>query len=232
MANQYTKIAIGDMGTQLFWWNEASDYEEATVTSSTFASMKDSLYTKAGNVYTKVPASATYDSSATYYTKTVGRFEYALPVTAGAEFGGDAESFDAPETDLDYTPKIGGRRSDNDISYTINYTSEKYQRILDISDMTETNYYMEVQADGSAFVFGGTSVSPTKTAGDVTQLNWTIVPSVVVWVDDIDGMNAKCEANVTSINAEMVNSDHQIAVDTDSIPTIRQEYYTSKNLAE
>lgn len=231
MANQYTKIAIGDLGTQLFWWNPLNSYAEATVTSGTFASLKDSLYTKTGNVYTKVASDATYDSEETYYT-AVGKFEYALPVTAGAEFGGDAESFEAPETDLDYTPKIGGRRSDNDISYTVNYTAEKYKRILDVSDFVETNYYMEVQSDGSAFVFGGTSVSPTKTAGDVTQLNWTIVPSIVVWVDKIDGMDADCKTKVQSINEAMVDANNAIVVDESSIPTIRQEYYTSKNLGD
>ena len=67
MAEQYTKVAIGDIGTQLFWFNPKS------VTSS----------------------------------GTVASFEYALPITAGAEFGGDTESFEAPETDLDYIPKVG-----------------------------------------------------------------------------------------------------------------------------
>lgn len=47
------------------------------------------------------------------------KFEYLIPVTAGAEFGGETESFDAPETDLDYIPKIMGRKSLNDVEYTI-----------------------------------------------------------------------------------------------------------------
>ena len=79
---EYTDIAVGDIGTQLFWYNGTSH-----------------------------------------------KFEYAVPVTAGAEFGGDVESFDAPETDLDYVPKIAGRSSLNDIAYTSNYTAEKYGRI-------------------------------------------------------------------------------------------------------
>ena len=42
--------------------------------------------------------------------------EYALPVQAGADFGGDTETFDAVESDLDYIPKITGRASLDDVT--------------------------------------------------------------------------------------------------------------------
>lgn len=113
---EYTNIAIGDIGTQFFWFNKDNTNQATT-----------------------------------------GAFEYALPVTAGAEFGGDRESFEAPETDLDYIPKIGGRSSLNDIEYTVNYTKEKYARIIEITNQTVGQVYMEVFQDGSCAIFKGTS---------------------------------------------------------------------------
>ena len=181
MDKQFKKVAIGDIGTQLFWWN-----------------------------------------------KTNSKFEYAVPVTAGAEFGGDVESFDAPETDLDYVPKIGGRTSINDIAYTVNYTSDKYQRILDISDNTDVNVYMEVLSDGSGAVFQGTSGMPTITSGDVRQINWTIVASALVVVSNIFNLTEKDIKRLGAIN-ETVYTGTAIDIDAETIPTARQDYAVTKN---
>ena len=180
MPNQFEKVAIGDIGTQVFWWN-----------------------------------------------KTTSQFEYAVPVTAGAEFGGDTESFEAPETDLDYIPKIGGRTTINDISYTINYYSDKYQRLLDISNNTEMNIYMEVLSDGSGAIFQGTSGMPTITAGDVRQINWTIVASALVVVSDIFNLTAK-DIDRLGVISETVYTGTKINIDASTIPTARQDYVVSK----
>lgn len=180
MPNQYEKVAIGDIGTQVFWYN-----------------------------------------------KTNKKFEYAVPVTAGAEFGGDVESFEAPETDLDYIAKIGGRTNINDIAYTINYTSEKYQRILDISNNVETNVYMEVLSDGSGAIFQGTSGMPTITAGDVRQINWTVVASALVVVSNIFNLTEK-DIDRLGVIAETVYTGTAINIDASTIPTARQDYAVSK----
>lgn len=227
---QFNDIAIGDIGTQLFWFNPLNSYvANSSVTALNFDSLKSKLYTKSGDNYIKVPKNATFDNSETYYN-AVGKFVYGTPVTAGAEFGGDTESFEAPETDLDFIPKIGGRSTLNDISYTVNYTANKYMRIKQISDNTDKNIYMEVLSDGSAIIFEGTSGMPTITAGDVRQITWTIVPSLVVFVDNIADMSDSIKTRLTSINADLV-SGNAVNIDVSTIPTIRQDYFASKNLA-
>lgn len=177
MAEQYNKVAIGDIGTQLFW----------------------------------------FDS-------TAGKFEYALPVTAGAEFGGDTESFDAPETDLDYVPKIGGRTTINDVAYTINYTKEKYARASEITSNTEPQTYMEVLSDGSAMIFTGTSGMPSVTSGDVRQITMTIVPSFILFVPDIYALTETETGKME--NAWYAGTE--VNIDADSIPTARAYYATNK----
>ena len=192
MAKQYTNIAIGDIGTQLFWFNP-----------------------------------------------TTSVFEYAVPVTAGAEFGGDTESFDTPETDLDYVPKIGGRPSINDISYTINYTSEKYRRVEEITNAIEDRIYMEVLQDGSAMLFKGTAGIPTLTAGDVRQINMTIIPSFLRLIANIADLEQKDIDNLDALNDGETSagkfyvegsgdSASYIRIDIDSIPKVRQKYKASK----
>ena len=79
-----TEIAIGEYGTQLFWWNATSQ-----------------------------------------------KFEYALPLVSGGEYGGETETFEAPEMDLDYVPKISGRTTLDDITLTSNYTKDRYKRWTD-----------------------------------------------------------------------------------------------------
>lgn len=178
---EYKDIAIGEIGTQLFWFNPTSS-----------------------------------------------KFEYAVPVTAGAEFGGDAESFDAPETDLDYVPKVGGRNQINDIAYTSNYTKEKFKRIEEITDIDDAYTYMEVLSDGSAFIFIGTSGGPQKTNGDVPQINFTIVPSFKMWVYDIYALTStetgKMESNWYT--------GTKLNIDIASIPTARKYYAVEHNTDE
>ena len=202
---QYTNIAIGDIGTQLFWFNPDRNV-----------------------------------------------FEYAVPVTAGAEFGGDTESFDAPETDLDYIPKVGGRTSINDISYTINYTAEKYRRVEEVTNNIEDRIYMEVLQDGSAMLFKGTSGIPTLTAGDVRQINMTIIPSFLRLIANINDLVEKDILNLDALNDgessiglfyiakkdAVLDTDGvtikepevpaHIRIDIDSIPKVRQNYKASK----
>lgn len=173
---EFKDIAIGDIGTQLFWFSN-------------------------------------------------GSFQYAVPVTAGAEFGGDTESFEAPETDLDYVPKIQGRTSLNDISYTINYTKEKYARVEQISDSTTAQTYMEVFSDGSAMIFKGTAGRPTITAGDVRQITFTIVPSYMQWISDIYNLSTE---DIKNLETSWF-TDKKLNVNADSIPAYRPEYYTAKN---
>lgn len=182
MAEQYTKVAIGDIGTQLFWFN------------------------------------------------TDKKFEYALPITAGAEFGGDTESFEAPETDLDYIPKVGGRKSFNDISYTINFTADKYARAEAIINNTEAQTYMEVLSDGSAMVFQGVSSMPTLTAGDVRQITLTIIPSFVKFVENV--FNLK-QDEVNALNGLNLGATFTlggtIPIDETTLPSVRKKYHTDKN---
>nr|DAK86203.1 MAG TPA: hypothetical protein [Caudoviricetes sp.] len=139
MENSFdNKIAIGEYGTQLFWWN------------------KDAM-----------------------------KFEYALPLVSGGEYGGDTETFEAPELDLDYVAKITGRTTLNDITFTSNYTKDRYIRWLQILSNIETNVYMEVFSDGSATVIAGTSGRPTIQGGDVRQIEVTVAPENMIWVNDI-----------------------------------------------
>lgn len=197
---EYTNIAIGDIGTQFFWFN------------------KDNL-NKA----------------------TTGAFEYALPVTAGAEFGGDRESFEAPETDLDYVPKIGGRNSLNDIEYTVNYTKEKYARIVEITHNTIGQVYMEVFQDGSCAIFKGTSGIPTITSGDVRQLTLGITPDFLLVIQNIYSLTTTEEGKLDSLAKDLIaiyktddkpyttlklydSTTHKLNIDVKSIPTARLGY--------
>lgn len=133
-----TKIAIGEYGTQLFWYNPSAQ-----------------------------------------------KFEYALPLVSGGEYGGETETFEAPELDLDVVAKISGRTTLNDVTLTSNYTKDRYIRWLQILSNTDINAYMEVYSDGSATVYSGTSGKPTIQGGDVRQIETTIAPENMIWVDDI-----------------------------------------------
>lgn len=179
---EYTKIAISDIGTQLFWFN-----------SSTL------------------------------------KFEYALPVTAGADFGGDQESFEVPETDLQYIPKVGGRVSLNDTEYTINYTAEKYARALEIISATDAQTYMEVFNDGSAMLFTGTCAMPGINSGDTREISLAIVPESKAWVDNIYNIS---EQYIEDLDESWYDTDSTtnykyIKIDETTIPSARQDYFAS-----
>lgn len=216
MAKQYTTIAIGELGTQLFWFN------------------KDSEYTVGEDAETKT-----------------GAFEYAFPITAGAEFGGDTESTDVTETDLDYVAKIGGRTSLNEIPYTLNYTKEKYARVEEITSNIVPQVYMEVFQDGSAAIFKGTSGLPTIGAGDPRPLTVTIAPDFLCVVQDIYNLTEQDKKEIDSLVVDMRETyatkenkyenlnlyttvtddegdEYALIIDAESIPAQRQKYQASK----
>ena len=154
-------------------------------------------------------------------------FEYALPVTAGADFSGDQESFEVAETDLNYIPKVGGRGSLNDTEYTLNYTAEKYERALEIIDATEPQTYMEVLNDGSAMIFKGTCAMAGIVAGDTRQISLPIIPESKAWVNNIYDIKDKFLNDLESqwYDTDSSTSKKYIKIDTSTIPTARQDYF-------
>ena len=142
------------------------------------------------------PAIGEYGTQFFWYNTSTKKFEYALPLVSGGEYGGDTESFEAPEMDLDYVPKISGRTSLNDITLTSNYTSEKYSRWASILSSTTKNTYIEVYSDGSASMYSGTAGRPTIQGGDVRQIEVSISPSNMVWVSDVNKVTAEEYAEV------------------------------------
>ena len=240
---EYTNIAIGDIGTQFFWFNK-DNYTKASITSDNFEANKSKLFSLSGKTYSPLSSEATFIAGTDYYLK--GAFEYAIPVTAGAEFGGDRESFEAPETDLDYVPKIGGRNSLNDIEYTVNYTKEKYARIAEITNNTVGQVYMEVFQDGSCAIFKGTSGIPTITSGDVRQLTLGITPDFLVVIQDIYKLSSPDETSkLDSLSSDLkalyatdadkyeslsLYNGTKLIIDLDSIPTARDNYKASKSV--
>lgn len=160
-----------------------------------------------------------------HFDASAKTFKYALPVTAGAEFGGDTESFEAPETDLDYVRKVGGRRTNNDIAYTSNYTKVNYQKAMDITDPVKDNTYMEVLRDGSAMIFKGTCAMPSITGGDVRQIGMTIIPSYIKWVSDVSNLT---EEDLKTLEEDWY-TETKLNIDKASIPEERQKYFVSEN---
>lgn len=113
------------------------------------------------------------------------KLEYALPVQAGADFGGDTETFDAVESDLDYVPKITGRATLDDVTYTSNFTKERYARWQSITDEKNPQTYVEVLSNGSAMVISATAGNPRIMSGDVRTIQATLAPQAEVFVADI-----------------------------------------------
>lgn len=176
------KIAIGEYGTQLFWWN-ADDQ----------------------------------------------KFEYALPLVSGGEYGGDTETFEAPELDLDYVPKISGRTTLEDITLTTNYTKVRYSRWLQILSNSSDSpaKYMEVFDDGSASIYAGTSGRPTIQGGDVRQIEVTIAPMNLIWVADINSLTASEAEDVNTVldpTTDLATGD-AIPVNSDTIPSFRTDFF-------
>ncbi len=202
-SNFDTTIAIGEYGTQLFWFNPSSSSE---------------------------------------------KFEYALPLVSGGEYGGDTETFEAPELDLDYVAKLAGRTTLNDITLTSNYTKERYARWLEILNNVNKQVYMEAFTDGSAVVYAGTSGRPTIQGGDVRQIEVTVAPSNMIWIDDvtnitdedtIEQLNELLDDVVNKYNGstsgmdDSISSGDALPIDEDTIPSKREWAYDAaqkKNL--
>lgn len=191
-----TNIAIGEYGTQLFWFNPVSESQ---------------------------------------------KFEYALPLVSGGEYGGDTETIEAPEMDLDYVPKISGRTTLSDVTLTSNYTKDRYKRWTQITSSTDLNVYLEVYSDGSATMFAGTSGRPTIQGGDVRQIETTVAPSNMIWVEDVtkvsdddktlSQVNALLKSVVVAKNSEATYTDivegETLPFDTATIPDKRVQFYES-----
>lgn len=186
-----TNIAIGEYGTQLFWWNP-----------------------------------------------TAKKFEYALPLVSGGEYGGDTETFEAPELDLDYVPKISGRTTLDDITLTSNYTKDRYKRWLQILSNTSNQAYLEVFSDNSASLYSGTAGRPTIQGGDVRQIETTVAPSNMIWVEDV--YKIADEATLGQVNDMLgtisgttytdLELNDSLPFDFDTFPSKRQwtELYKNK----
>lgn len=175
-----TTIAIGEYGTQLFWWNSTSQ-----------------------------------------------KFEYALPLVSGGEYGGDTETFEAPEMDLDYVPKISGRTTLDDITLTSNYTKDRHKRWQEILSNTDANDYMEVYSDGSATMYSGTAGRPTIQGGDVRQIEVTIAPTNMIWIYDINSVDEDEYAEIKDmlgLTAEY-SSGYKIPFDTTTLPNKREQFF-------
>ena len=122
-----------------------------------------------------------------------------------------------------------GRKSLNDIQYTINYTAEKYKAVRDIiGDSTKINTYMEVFSDDSAMIFKGTANEPTITAGDVRQMTLTIVPSYMKWISNIHALDAEDLKTLESgwYTGTVIN------LDKSSIPDARRGFADKQNSEE
>lgn len=196
-----TTIALGEYGTQFFWFNPKSS-----------------------------------DNS-----QTKPEFEYALPLVSGGEYGGDTETFEAPELDLDYVAKISGRTSLNDISLTSNYTKERYQRWVEILNNTKLQAYLEVFTDGSAVLYAGTSGRPTIQGGNARQISVTIAPQNMVWVDDINSLGSDCVAEVNELIKSILPSDvtftdltagQSLPFNATTVPTKREWAYDNTHGGE
>lgn len=175
------------------------------------------------------------------------KFEYALPLVSGGEYGGDTETTDTPELDLDFVPKISGRTTLNDVELTSNYTKARYRRWLQVLDQLHEQVYLEVFSDGSGVVFSGTAGKPTITGGDPRTITATIAPTNMVWISDVTSLEETTEGvNTLEILKDMldevVNRENDITTgmtpvltagnplpfDSDTIPALREWAYQAK----
>lgn len=161
-------------------------------------------------------------------------FEYALPVVSGAEFGGDTETIDAPESDSAKVAKVSGRTTLNDITYNSNYTADRYERVLNILDTTDSQTYMEVFSDGSAMMFGGTAGIPTISGEDRKNIEFTIAPQAEQWIKNVFSLTANDVANLQPMMVDNTGADIEITAgeslpfDVDTIPTGRESIVEEK----
>lgn len=147
---------------------------------------------------------------------------YAFPVQAGGVFGGDTESYDAPDTDLNYIPKVSGRTSLNDVEYTINYSTERYARVQTFAD-SKDHIYAEIFNDGSGVVFKGTSGRPTINNDNPKTITHAVAPSFMQWVKNINELSKDEQEELKSVSASLV-SGTKLNVNPNSVPVSRAKY--------
>lgn len=154
---------------------------------------------------------------------------YAFPVQAGGVFGGDTETYDAPETDLDYIPKVTGRTSLNDVEYTINYSKDRYARVEQFAT-SKDSIYAEVFKDGSGVVFKGTSGRPTINNDNPKTITHSIAPSFMRWINNVNSLSEDEFDELKSVHASLVNGEtfaagsSKLNLNANSVPTSRAKY--------
>lgn len=168
-----------------------------------------------------------------FFNATSKKYEYALPLAdgGGGEYGGDTETFDAPEMDLAYTPKISGRTSLNDIELISNYTKDRYKRWLEILNNTKSQSYLEVYSDGSASAYSGTAGMPTITRGNPRTITATVAPENLIWIEDINNVTEE-EFNQLKVMLsldEVYQENWVIPFDYSTIPSKRIEFFEGTN---
>lgn len=160
---------------------------------------------------------------------TPGVFEYAIPLTpgGGGEFGGDTETYEAPELDLSYVAKIAGPSTLEDITLTSNYTKDRYKRWTEIISRTTARAYLEVFTDGSAFFYTGSAGMPRALSGDVRQIEVTIAPQAIVFIYDINDISEEeYELLKTHIDIpEVYVPGYSLPIDANSLPKQREEFF-------
>lgn len=174
-----------------------------------------------------------YGTQFFYFDPTSQKFEYALPLVSGGEYGGETETFEAPEMDLDYVAKISGRTTLDDITLTSNYTKDRYSRWVQILNNISAQAYLEVYSDGSATMFSGTSGRPTIQGGDVRQIEVTIAPTNMVWVEDVNSVSADEATEINDMLSAVIGTDlttpltasNPIPFDETTVPTKREQFY-------
>ena len=155
------------------------------------------------------------------WNKTSKKLVYAVPITddGGGEYGGDTESFEAPEADLARTPKIAGRQTLDDVTYISNYTADRYKRWREILHPTEPNTFVEVYEDLSAHIVRG-SGQFTARQGDPRTIEATVVPEGMGWVEDVTAITESEYADIKDM-FENAASAADITFDLTSIPANR-----------
>ena len=180
-----------------------------------------------------------YGTQFFYFDPTSQKFEYALPLVSGGEYGGETETFEAPEMDLDYVAKISGRTTLDDITLTSNYTKDRYKRWTQILNNISAQVYLEVYSDGSATMFSGTSGRPTIQGGDVRQIEVTIAPTNMVWVEDVNSVQTDAVEEINDMLSTVVvselttpiNANKPLPFDDTTIPAKREQFYDEVHTA-
>ena len=181
------------------------------------------------DTYNQYTDSAISDIGTQLFVLEGTNMNYAFPVQAGGVFGGDTETYDAPETDLNYVPKVIGRTSLNDVEYTINYSKDRYARV-EIFATSDESIYAEVFKDGSGVVFKGTSGRPTINNDNPKTITHSIAPSFMRWINDVNSLSEDEFKELKSVNASLVSGatytegSSKLNLNPNSVPTSRAKY--------